>query len=237
MKLLPLLLCLLSLAGYSKEISTFFGLAYDEHQNLLFKEEYHIEREEDKILNVSTTFLSPSGEKIAHMSSAFSGAHYLPKVFFKKADTSQYGTSFVEKSIEVFKRSSSQLLKKKTLPIKDNMVAGHGFYFYILSKIESLLKGEKNQMVFIQPNRLGAYTFNMKATKEGLPEHHVKVELSIDHVLLKKFVPNIELVLNHKTKALLSYKGLSGFLSDDQSLKTISVTYTEPTSRFSASSK
>lgn len=220
---------LLPITLFSSEVSTFSGLAYDEHHNLLFKEEYQIERDQDKILHVSTTFLSPSGEKIAHMSSAFSEASFLPLVHFKKGEAFQYGTSLVEKSIELFKSTSSKLFKKKTFPIKENMVAGHGFYFYILSKIDSLLKGEKNQMVFVQPNRLGAYTFNMKATKENPELDIVKVELCIDNLMLKKFVPPIELILNQKTKALVSYKGLSGFLSDDQSLKTICVSYTEPT--------
>lgn len=81
-------------------------------------------------------------------------------------------------------------------------------------------------MIFLQPNRLNIYTFNVKASKEPNSDNLIKVHLSIDNRFLKAFVPEIQLVIDHKTKTLVSYEGLSGFLSDDTSLKKISVQYT-----------
>lgn len=219
--------CLISSRLISNEISTFSGIAYNEHHEHVFTEEYSIEKNQNKILNVKTRFLSPKGDLLAEMSSDFSHAGYLPEVNFKKKDKElSYGTTFLEKSIELFKSSSSQVLKRKTLSIKDNMVAGHGFYFYILDKLDVLLTGSSMQMIFLQPNRLNIYTFNVKASKEPLSDHLIRVHLTIDNRFLKAFVPEIQLVIDQTTNSLVSYEGLSGFLSEDASLKKISVKYT-----------
>jgi hypothetical protein len=224
-KLIYLSFFALKLFVFSVDVSTFCGTAYDEKKNILFKEEYKIESEKDKILNVSTKFFCPKGELLAEMHSDFSKNSFVPHVKFSKKDF-DYGAKLFEQGIELFKKTLLSEKKTKTLSLKENMVTGHGFYFYILSKLDSLLKGEKSQMVFIQPNRLGAYTFNMKAKK--ISDENVKVELVIDSAILRKFVPDIELIINQKTNSLVSYKGLSGFFSDDKSLKNISVSYTTP---------
>lgn len=219
--------CVISSILISSEISVFSGIAYNEHKEHIFTEEYSIEKDQNKILSVKTRFLSPKGELLAEMSSDFQGKGYLPEVnFTKKEKTFSYGTTLLEKSIELFKSTSSQIFKKKTLPIKDNMVAGHGFYFFILDKLDVLLAGETMQMIFLQPNRLNIYTFNAKASKEPQSEDLIRIHLTIDNRFLKAFVPEIQLVIDHKTKTLVSYEGLSGFLSEDSSLKTISVQYT-----------
>lgn len=213
-----------------KERSTFSGNAYNENNQLLFKEEYILEKEGDKILSVLTRFISPQGTLLAEMSSTFSNNNHLPVVLFTKNDPlHSYGTRFLDQAIELFKTTASQVKKHKTLSIQDNMVAGHGFYFFILSKLDSLLAGKPQQLVFLQPNRLNFYTFNIKATPVTEKPSLVKVSLSIDSRLLKAFVPDIHLVMDRKTGALISYEGLSGFFThDDGSLKKISVSYTEP---------
>ena len=221
-------LLLLHLAPWSLhgEVCFFSGRAVDAKGRLLFIEDYIVEKEGDKILKVETKFTSPEGAKLGLMSSHFENANFLPKVLFQKTQSSlEYGVHLFEKSIELFKKNSSAAPKKKKIAMQENMVAGHGFYFYILDKLEMLLQGEKHQMVFVQPNRLDCYTFNMKATSLKTPKDHIQVILTIDNPLLKKLVPEIEIVIDRSTRSLVSYKGLSGFLSENASLKTISIQY------------
>ena len=212
----------------AKECSTFSGAAYNERHEHLFTEEYTIEQEGSKILNVTTRFLSPQGTLIAEMSSSFPHNNHLAVVHFaKKEESNTYGTLLLDNTIELFTTTAAQLRKQKTIPITDNMVSGHGFYFYILEHLDALLAGEKRQLVFLQPNRLSFYTFNMKALPQQ--DHLVKVILTIDSRLLKAFVPEIILVIDRRTNTLISYEGLSGFLAPEEgALKKISVTYTTP---------
>ncbi len=209
------------------DVSTFSGTAYNEKKEHLFTEEYVIEKEGTKILSVKTRFLSPEGALLAEMSSDFPENIYLPQVrFTKKNNFFNYGTTVLEKSIQLFKSNASHLVKRKTIPLKENMVAGHGFYFYILDQLDTLLAGKPLQMVFIQPNRLSSYTLNITALQEN-PEL-VKINLTMDNHLLKALTPAIHLTINPITKTLLSYEGLSGFFADDHSLTKIQVNYTPP---------
>jgi hypothetical protein len=209
------------------DISTFSGSAYNEKNQHLFTEEYVIEKEGNKILSVKTRFLSPEGSLLAEMSSDFPEHIYVPQVRFAQTNhVFNYGTTVLEKSIQLFKSSASQLIKRKTVPLKHNMVAGHGFYFYILDQLNILLAGKPLQMIFVQPNRLSTYTFNVTALQES-PEL-VNVKLTMDNSILKALTPEIHLTINPITKTLLSYKGLSGFFADDHSLKKIHVNYTTP---------
>ena len=213
----------------SADSSTFSGTAYNEKNQHLFTEKYVIEKEGTKILSVKTRFLSPEGSLLAEMSSDFPENIYLPKVRFTNTNNLfNYGTTLLEKSIQLFKGSASHLVKKKTLPLKHNMVAGHGFYFYILDQLSTLLEGKPLQMVFLQPNRLATYTLNMTALQES-PEL-VKIHLTMDNPILKALTPEIHLTINPITKTLLSYEGPSSFFADDHSLRKIHVNYTTPKS-------
>jgi len=208
------------------ELCSFSGKAYDSNKKLLFEESYLVEKKGNQIIKVETHFFDSNGDKLGYLASYFEKPHFLPKVFFKKTQGPfEYGTHLLEKSVEIFKKTSSSLSKKKKLSLQNNMVAGHGFYFYILDKLDALLKGEKHQMVFLQPNRLDSYTFNMKAIPKKDNPNLIEVVLTIDHPVLKKIVPEMELVIDKTTQSMVSYKGLSGFLSEETSLKTISIQY------------
>lgn len=222
-----ILLCITaSSLFYGQETMTFSGIAYDEKGEEIFKEEYTIEKEGEEILSVSTTFFSPVGEKMATMGSCFSPNSYLPKVTFDSLGNDfHYGTKCMKDSIEIFKQSARQTLRTKRLEKKDNMVVGHGFYFYILSRLNDLLRGQKESLIFLQPSRLGVYSFSMTAFHDSSMPGHIKVELLPESKLLKHWIPKIELVIEEKTRSLVSYKGISGFFSDDRSLKTIHVKY------------
>lgn len=220
------LLIILNFSYIYSEKATFYGHAY-EGSELLFKEEYIIERIDGKITHVETYFFSPSGEKIAQMSSSFEKANFLPKMnFLNKSSLFSYGTDLENDGISLFKKSSKGASKKKKLQSEANMVAGPGFYFFILDKLDNLLKGEKEHLVFIQPNRLSSYKFSIEA--KSLKDQII-VTLKIDNPLLKKLVAPIELIIDAKSKALVTYTGLNGFLSEDNSLKCIKVSYSHPT--------
>lgn len=221
--ILSLLPCFL----ISVQLSTFVGTAYNEKKEHLFTEEYFIQRENDKIISITTKFSNPEGKFMGELCASFSDSPFLPEITFTTNEgLIRYGTSKISQSIEVFHHSLAQVVKKKTLPVKESMVAGPGFYLYIIDRLDDLLAGKPGYINFVQPNRLNSYCFKMQAHKET--EERVSVQLVIDNAFLKAFVPEIKIVLNPKTKTLISYEGLSGFLHDDGRPKKISVHYSQP---------
>lgn len=203
----------------------FTGKAYNEKGEHIFTEEYTITQEKQSVKDISTKFFDPQGKLIAEMHSFFKDNDFLPLVKFKKEPKSfEYGTLLLEKSIELFKGNKDSLSSKK-LSIEKNMVAGHGFYFFVLSKIPSLLQGHEEKMIFLQPNKLSSYCFNMKAKTKADDEDIVYVTLNIDHKMLKVFVPEIKLTIHQPSQQILSYEGLSGFLPQSTGHKKISIRY------------
>ncbi|MCH9631192.1 MAG: hypothetical protein S4CHLAM37_12140 [Chlamydiia bacterium] len=226
---ISLAFCILNVILVSKEtITTFSGKAYNTKNEHIFTEEYTIIRDGDKVSQVNTTFKDSKGLTIAEMASDFSLHDFLPKVHFEKLDEFSYGSSLIESSLEVFKTTQKKVLKSKKLNIKDTMAAGPGFYFYVLENLEKLVSGESMKLTLVQPNRLSSYTFTMKLADYDKKTDHATISMSVDNKLIKAFVPDIELVLNAKEKSLVSYKGLSGFLSDGTTMKKVKISYSYP---------
>lgn len=228
-----LMFCVLNVFLFSEDsvekISTFSGKAYNEKKEHVFTEEYTITKNGDKITQVNTTFKDPKGFTLAEMASDFSYHSFLPKVLFENPENQfSYGSSLVESTLEVFKKSQKNVLKSKKLDLKEGMVAGPGFYFYVIEHLDKLISGETMKMTFVQPNRLSSYTFTMKLGNYDKTTDHVTIHMSVDNKLIKAFVPDIELVLNAKEKSLVSYEGLSGFLSDGTSMKKVKIDYSTP---------
>lgn len=208
--------------------STFSGKAYDNKGKHIFTEEYVVTKEKEKITKITTKFFDSKGSLIGEMSSSFDQESYLPKVEFKKDQSSiAYGSAIAEKSIEIFKANKKKNSSSKKLPIDHNMVVGHGFYMYILSKIDTLLSGKQEKMIFLQPNKLTSYTFLMKAEKEKDNQDIIHITLSLDNKLLKTFVSDIKLSIHKPSQQILSYEGTNGFLPDFSSKDKVSITYTE----------
>lgn len=228
MKFFLLFLTALTFA-FSEDITKFTGKAFDLNNHLLFTEEYTIKSENQKILDVVTVFKDPKGSIIGKMSSDFSDHEFLPKMHFEQSESSySYGSSLVSSTLELVKQTQKNLPKIKKLLCKENMAAGPGFYFFILKNLDALLKGEQKKLTFVQPNRLSSYTFNMKSKSFDEKTDLITVSLSIDNSFLKPFVPDIELTFNTKEKSLVSYEGLSGFLSDGNSMEKVKISYSRP---------
>lgn len=216
--------------AFSEDITQFTGKAFDKSNHLLFTEEYTIKSENEKILDVVTVFKDPKGSIIGKMSSDFSDHEFLPKMHFEQNESSySYSSSLVSSTLELVKQTQKNLPKIKKLLCKENMAAGPGFYFFILKNLDSLLKGEEKKLTFVQPNRLSSYTFNMKSKNFDEKTNLITVLLSIDNSFLKPFVPDIELTFNTKEKSLVTYEGLSGFLSDGNSMEKVKISYSKPT--------
>lgn len=209
--------------------SSFSGKAYNEKGEHIFTEEYVVTTDDQDVKNITTKFFDPKGSLIAELCSTFEDKSYLPTVKFEKEELPfAYGSSILEKSIEIFKSTKKRPHLSKKLTISDNMVVGHGFYTFILSKIDTLLSGKDEKMVFLQPNKLTSYTFSMKAEKNTDDKDIVDVTLTIDNKLLKAFVSDIKLCIHKPTQQVLSYDGISGFLPDFSSSKKVSIKYTTP---------
>ncbi|PCI92848.1 hypothetical protein COB11_06445 [Candidatus Aerophobetes bacterium] len=226
---ISLAFCILNVFLISKETITIFsGKAYNNKKEHIFTEEYTIIRDGDKVTQVNTIFKDPKGLTIAEMASDFSLHDFLPKIHFEKLDEFSYGASLIESSLQVFRTTQKKILKSKKLNIKDGMVAGPGFYFYVLDNLEKLISGKSMKMTLVQPNRLSSYTFTMKLSDYDKETDHATINMSVDNKLIKAFVPDIELVLNAKEKSLVSYKGLSGFLSDGTTMRKVKIDYSAP---------
>lgn len=218
-------------------VTKFSGKAFNAKNEHVFTEEYTIKREGDKIVSVDTVFKDPKGSVIADMASDFSKHAFLPKVHFeKKKEAFSYGSNLLKETLEIFKTTAKSLKKSKTMELKKEMVAGPGFYFYVLDHLDDLISGKQMKMTLVQPNRLASYSFTMRAHDLDKETNEVTVTMVSDSKLLKAFIPDIKLVLDAKEKTLISYEGLSGFLSDGTDMKKVRIDYSKPSSHFTSHS-
>ncbi len=223
-KKLLLIMTLLQCAFSSEEV--FIGKAYDRNGNHLFTEKYTVTKEQEEIKSVLTNYYTPDEKLSASLSSFFENKSFLPKVSYKsESHFLNYGTKFLDNSIELFKSTRKRPGATKILAMQDNMVAGHGFYFYILNEVESLLKGDKKTMVFLQPNNLTSYSFNLEAKEQTDNTNLVDVTLSLTNKILKALVPDIKLTIEKSTSRILSYEGVSGFFPCNSKAKTVTIKY------------
>ena len=209
----------LFLLGAVKAIATlshFEGQAFDMEGNHLYTEIYTIDSTEDRIDKVTTKFLDTDGVEIAHLDSVFSDNNpYVPSVFFNhQVKGIQHGITLIEKGIELFRGKKKP--KKKALTHEKNMVGGHGFYFFILDRLEELIAGKVEKIQFLVPKKLMTLPFSIKAEPDTKDSNIINVTLSVDKLLLKPFVKDICLSIDRKSKSLVSYEGISGYLDTNK---------------------
>jgi len=199
----------------------FAGVATGEDGRPLYREEYTVEKQDDRIVSIKTSFYSPEGDYLGRLVSNFDGED-LPNIRFDKTETS-YSVQKAESLVTLVSGS-----KEKTLSRKKNMTCGHGLYFFILSHLDTLLSGDKEQLNFIMPQKLTSYDFLVTARTNKESPDIAEIEMVIKNPILRAFTPKISMSINHKSGALLSYKGVDGFLGRASSKMPVSITYSDP---------
>lgn len=203
-------------------ISQFSGIAHNENGDVLFKEHYTVEKEGNKVHRVETIFECPKGNRLASLISKFSSHPHLPDTNYSRKESS-HGAKVHGRTIQLYNDD-----KTKVKQIEPEMVAGHGFYFFLLDHLDDLIGGKKKRLSFLQPDRLSAFDFRLSAALLPTNSDHVSVKMEMNNAFLRAMIPAMHFVINRKTRSLVEYKGFDGFARIVGRRKEITVRYTEP---------
>jgi hypothetical protein len=207
-------------------ISQFTGEALDEKGQFLFSEQYVVEKTDGKITRVQTIFKDEKDEEVAMLTSHFSTHPHLPNTSYKRAALS-YGAKLVGPMVEVYNETKKSLKSKKTR-FKPEMVAGHGFYFFILDHLESLIAGNEEKIDLLQPDKLTSYHFRARGTVDPKNEQHAVIKMEPKNPLIRALIPAMVFTIDRKEKCLVAYSGIDGFAMMVDKKTPISITYTQP---------
>lgn len=204
----------------------FSGEALNNEGKCIFKENYAITRNEGRVTEVTTTYTTPEGRLIATLTSQFDTHPHLPKTHYKRSAL-EYGATPCGPLLQIY-RESKKMFESKEMRATPKMVAGHGFYFFILDHLESLVAGATETISLVQPDRLTSHAFRISAKIDRENPQLALVKMELKNPLLRPLVPHMELVIDRTTKTLLSYSGIDGFAMVVDKRHPITIEYSSP---------
>ncbi|WP_420421530.1 hypothetical protein [Simkania sp.] len=212
--------------GMHKE---FYGDAYDAKGNLLFREKHQVMFDNDHIDKIRTTYYNPSDKLVGFLESYFHFNEFLPNMFFKR-----YADDFIARCIVdpdhhvvlMRKDPHQDYYFEKTLKKTPDSVAGHGLYFYILTKLDEMLKQDMSCAVeILLPARLSAYSCVMNASVDPDDADVVNVAIKLKNAAKALFVKTILVKVNRKTEEFISYEGPNTLFYCEKLLCYIKINY------------
>ncbi|MGE0197209.1 MAG: hypothetical protein AB7N99_06480 [Simkaniaceae bacterium] len=234
-----LLFSLSALWGDLPEV--FYGICYDKQGKELFTEEHKITKVNGTIKKIRTLFFQNAEKNpMAIAESLFHQNSFLPNVYFhrfKDSFTSRAVQKGNEEIILLKKEGEKPYYFEKNYGITKDMVVGHGFYFYMIDNMQTLLENPQMTLPvqFLLPNKLAKYIFKMSATKDPENTDQVIFTLKTQNVLLRLLVPTIVVKLNQETKRMISYEGPNTFFYGTKDIFYVKIIYTEMASKIGLS--
>lgn len=218
-----LLLCSSSLWA-----ETLSGKAYDNGRKMIFNEVHDIDRENGEISGVFSRYYYPNGNLMAEMITKPSAYPYVPNVSFKRYGKELESGCFLQNGFLVLykKQPGHSQPKIKKLAYKEDMLLGHGLFFYITQQFSRLESKEILKFSYVIPNRLTAHPFKIWGNAHPKKPNVFVVHLKIDNWLLKSFVPEIHFNYDQRTRQLLNFEGFNGFLFDEDKPPKLFIEYT-----------
>lgn len=213
-------------SGLPKE---FYGDAYNAEGKLLFREKHHVYYDGDQTKKVRTDYYDPLDQLVAYLESSFLSGPYLPNTYFRRlldGFTARCITESDNKVILMRKDPNQEYYFEKSYPKEPDMVAGHGFYFFILDNIDYLLKNQGDKPInFLLPTRLANYPCQMSAQIDPEDSNVIKVEMKLTNPLMGFFLEKIIVKFKRDTRQLISYEGPNTLLYCYQLLCHVKIKY------------
>lgn len=211
----------------------FYGKCYDKKGKLIVEEKHEIFKDDGKVVKIRTLYFPPeSSDSFAYAESYFKDDDYLPNFYFHRKED-----DYVSRSVKLGKTDVVLLRKgtaqdyyfEKSYTVEDDMVVGHGFYFYMFHFLDELLSksGEKVPVHFLIPNKLSKYHFLMSAAKDPDNPDIAVLTLKTKNILGRIFLRRIILKVDLKKRHLVSYEGPNTFFYGAEQTPFVKIQYSD----------
>lgn len=179
---------------------------------------------------IQTDYTRPNGEIFASIKSDFSKSLFLPEVEYKDQRFQLTETQTYDKEsqkVVLTKIEKNKEAEKKEFAVKDNFVTGQGFNNFIKTHFEAL-PGKAIEINFIVLARMDYYKFNILPQKiESTTER--SFALTAGNFIFRMFSHPIEVSYDARTCRLLTFKGLSNIMNDQDKSQEVLIHYSEGT--------
>lgn len=177
---------------------------------------------------IQTDYLRPDGQTFATIKSDFSKDLYLPLVEFKDERFQITETMTFEKEarkIILTKTEKGKDVERKEFTVEENFVVGQGFNNYIKTHFD-LPPESKVKINFVVLTRMNYYKFDIQQQKL-VSENRKTFFLVAGNFIFKLFSHPIEVTYETQSGRLLTYKGLSNIMNDQNKSQEVLINYTE----------
>ncbi len=162
---------------------------------------------------------------IAKMKHTFTAAGFLPDYQYEDLRNSVVHRLVVDhaaKKISLYRKIDGKE-KNVALDFENGMATGQGVYFWIVSNLEGILKGDKPNVKFVVPGILDVFPFRAQLVKSDSAKHTIKIEL--DNWVMNLFLSRLEFDVDAKTHKLLAYRGTSNVADEKGKYRDVVITY------------
>ena len=112
--------------------------------------------------------------------------------------------------------------------MKENMISGQGFHYFIRENLSHFTKNEDKDVRFVMPGLLDSFSFNIWPTREPASvenENVIKLKMGVNSIILKMFVSQITMTYDKVKKYLLTYDGISNLETLDGKTQDVFISY------------
>lgn len=197
---------------------------------LIYLEKHKSTYSEGKKIESSTTeYFSPTGEKIAEISSDFKNSIAAPLHTFKdlRFDHTHGLRALENGKLVMFAKNGSETEKTKPveMPTDDTqlMVGCQGLYFYLQAKYDDVKSRKKIPLLFLIPGDLSVYNFELNWLREEGKLAYIDIQ--IKNIFLRLFAPKLTVVYDIEKKQMVSYEGLSNLWDAKKKNQSVRIDY------------
>lgn len=205
------------------------GFAYSEIHSFTFKDNHlgSISTEYRGAVTIADvrTPDEDSGVLIAKMNHEFRAPGYLPDYSYEDVRNKVENRLTVDREagkVTLYRKADGKE-KTETLKLQEGMATGQGVFFWVVSNLDEILKGQKVYTKFVVPALLDQFSFHAQLVKTDAEKHTIRVAL--DNWFFNMFASKLEFDIDAKTKALLEYRGTSNVADAEGKYRDVVIKY------------
>jgi hypothetical protein len=206
----------------------FTGEARLNSGELFYREQHQELYKGENLTKAQTIYFDESGNKIAELSSDYSGVRGLPQYRYQDLRSGyEDGVEVRADKVIVFRKpSGSKPREEIEISISPQLVSGQGFNHLVRNSLQELISAGPLHVKLILPSRLDYFQFRARLREAN--DQVVKVRFEIDNWILRLFASHLDLVYERKTKRLIQYEGISNIEDSSGKHPFVKITYQYP---------
>jgi len=192
---------------------------------LVYREKHQEVYEAGDLKSAETLYLSPTGEKMAQLTSKYSQGLGLPEYRFEDFRSGyEDGVEIRNGKVVAFKKASAaEARQEQAFAMKEGLVSGQGFNVLVRSSLDDVLREGPMHVQLILPSRLDSFHFRARVLESS--NDKTKVRFEIDNWILRLFASHLDLEYETKSKRLLKYEGISNLEDANGKHPQVIITY------------